>query len=306
MPTRIESKSAKAQTAPKTDAPSKKTKSSATSAAPKTETSWVSAKAKQAFQSAKKVAGQALADSGLLRTQMDNISGPQGMKVGKSFDTAQQSKAFFDQRLQKAEKFLKERGIEGQVVAKMVTCDMITVGGHAAVEHAEWQFFLVPKNDAAKTKTDANGVAFVGDKNQPKLTGLMDENAMTNWVKKETGQTGLLRSQDNPLFLGRLNLGEGGMGIYKAVPEYAEVGGQKYDTRHLESMVLVSPDKVRSSIDTVYKKLPGEWGEHGTCQQGVVATAESFGMDKGKVSKFINGLWLTRLKFGRTGNAKEV
>jgi hypothetical protein len=261
VPAKIDSKSAKSVAAPQSSAPASKAKAPAPSVAPKGEKSWgpaLSAKAKEAFQSTKKIAGQALADSELLRTQMDNISGPQGMKVGTSFDTPAQSKAFSDQRLQKAEKSLKERGIEGQVVAKMVTCDMIAVDRHAAVEHAEWQFFLVPKNDAAKTKTDANAVAFIGDENRPKLAGLMDENKMTDWVKKATGQTGLLRSQDNPLFFGRLNQGESGMGIYKAVPEYAEVGGQKYNPRHLESMVLVSPDKVRISIDAVYRKLPSE------------------------------------------------
>ncbi len=247
---------------------------------------------------------QAASDTGLLRTNMDNVSGPAGMKVGKSFDTPEQSKAFFDQRLKKAEAFLKARGMEGQVVAKMVSADMITVGGHAAVEHAEWQFFMVPKTDAAKAKPDSNGLLFIGDKNQPKLPGLLDEKKMTSWIKEQTGAPAdkLLRSKDNPLFLGRLNLGEGGAGLYTNTPEYAEVGGQKFKTRHLESMVLVSPERVKKAVDDVYTKLPGEWGQHGTCQQGVVATAESFGLDKSKFAKEINGLWLTRLKFGRTGN----
>jgi hypothetical protein len=247
---------------------------------------------------------QAASDTGLLRTNMDNISGPEGMKVGKSFDTPEQSKAFFDQRLKKAEAFLKARGMEGQVVAKMVSADMITVGGHAAVEHAEWQFFMVPKSDAAKAKPESNGLLFIGDKNQPKLPGLLDEKKMTSWVKEQTGAPAdkLLRSKDNPLFLGRLNLGEGGAGLYTNTPEYAEVGGQKFKTRHLESMVLVSPERVRKAVDDIYAKLPGEWGQHGTCQQGVMATAESFGLDKNKFAKEINGLWLTRLKFGRTGN----
>ncbi len=125
---------------------------------------------------------------------------------------------------------------------------------------------------------------------------------MTAWVKKETNHDPalLLRSKDNPLFLGRLNLGEGGAGMYANTPEYAEVGGQKFNTRHLESMVLDSPDQVHKAVDNFYQKLPGEWGDYGVCHQGVVATAESFGLDKAKFAQEINGLWLTRLKFGRT------
>jgi hypothetical protein len=245
-------------------------------------------------------------DTGLFRTAMDNLNGPDGMKIGRSFDTAEQSKAYFDERLQGAKKFLAERGLEGQVVAKLVSADMVTVAGQVAVEHAEWQFFLVPKSDAQKSKPDSTGLLFVGSQNRIELPGLLEEAAMTSWVKRETGQSQnhLLRSSENPLFLGRLNLGEGGMGIFPAVPEYAEVGGQRRDSRRLEGMVLVSPEQVKKTVDEVYLKLPGEWGDFGTCQQGAIATAESLGLDKVKVAHELKGLWITRAKYGRTGSYK--
>jgi hypothetical protein len=240
------------------------------------------------------------ADSGLLRTNVDNISGGPGMKVGRSFDTVAEGKAFFDQRLAGATTFLRKHGLEGQVVAKLVKADQITVAGHAAVQHAEWQFFLVPKTDINKVRAGAAGTIFVGGR-PPALPGLLDERRLTEWVKHKTGATGILRSEHNPLFLGRLNLGEGGMGVYKAVPEFAELGAQKYDSRHVVGLVVVDARKVHKAIDAGYAQLPGEWGESGTCQQGVMVTARSLGIDEDRVARELNGLWLTRLKFGRTG-----
>jgi hypothetical protein len=222
------------------------------------------------------------------------------MKVGRSLDTAAEGKAFFDERLAQANAFLRQHGLEGQVVAKLVKANQITVAGHAVVEHAEWQFFLVPKADLKKVRTDADGAIFVGGR-PPALPGLLDEGRMTDWVKEKTGAKGLLRSDHNPLFLGRLNLGDGGMGIYKRVPEFAELGGQQYSSRHVAGLVVVDRAKVHKAIDAGYAQLPGEWGKNGTCQQGAIVTATSLGLDEGRVAKEINGLWLTRLRFGRKG-----
>ena len=104
------------------------------------------------------------------------------MKVGRSFDTVAEGKAFFDQRLAGATTFLRKHGLEGQVVAKLVKADQITVAGHAAVQHAEWQFFLVPKTDINKVRAGADGTIFVGGR-PPALPGLLDERRLTEWVK---------------------------------------------------------------------------------------------------------------------------
>ena len=243
-----------------------------------------------------------LADTGLLRTNVDNVSGATGMKVGRSLDTAAEGKAFFEQRHAAASTFLRKHGLQGQVVAKLVKADQITVAGHAAVQHAEWQFFLVPTVDVKKARVGSAGTVFLGGR-PPELPGLLDERRLTEWVKQKTGVTGVLRSEHNPLFLGRLNLGEGGMGVYKAVPEFAEFGAQKYDSRKVVGLVVVDSHRVRAAIDAGYARLPGEWGQSGTCQQGVMVTARSLGLDEDRVARQINGLWLTRLKFGRTGSS---
>lgn len=209
-----------------------------------------------------------LSDTGLLRRSMDNRSGEAGLRVGSSFETAEQSVRFFDDRLRAAEAYLQERGLRGRVVGKMVSADMITVAGVDVIEHVEWQFFLLPETDAAQAQADDRGVVFLGRGPHPELPGLLDEERMTSWVKAQTGQEGLLRCSANPLFLGRLNNGEGGMGIFQGVPEYAEVGGQRYRTRDVLGLALLDPERVRGAIRAAHERLPGDWGKHGVCHQG--------------------------------------
>lgn len=242
-----------------------------------------------------------LSDTGMLRREPDNVSGPGGSVIGRSFDSAEESIACFDERLGSARAFLAARHQEGHVIGKLVTSDLWTVAGRDVVEHAEWQFFLVPKADAERARPDERGLVFLGRGPHPKLPGLLDERTMTDWVKGELRVSGLLRSRDNPLFLGRLNLGEGGMGVFDGVPEYAEVDGQRFRTREVLGAMLLSPERVRAAIEEGHRRLPGEWGEHGTCQQGSVVTAESFGLGRAEVAHHLHGLWLTRLRYGRAG-----
>jgi hypothetical protein len=184
----------------------------------------------------------------------------------------------------------------------MVTADMITVAGVDVIEHAEWQFFLLPEGDLADAPVDDRGLLFLGRGAKPELPGLLDEARMTEWVKAQTGQAGLLRCSANPLFLGRLNNGEGGMGIFTGVPEYGELGGQRYRTRELIGMAALSPERVRAAIRAGHERLPGGWGEHGVCHQGFTITADALGFEVPRVAHEVHGLWLTRLRYGRTGN----
>ncbi|MDP3504903.1 MAG: hypothetical protein Q8S33_31490 [Myxococcales bacterium] len=244
------------------------------------------------------------AQHGLFRVGMDNASPASNADATAYLTDKVQAKAHFDQRLEGAQKFLADRGMKGEVVAKLVTADIVNVGGMSPVEHAEWQFFLVPKAGGETWKSDSNGLLQRGASKTPP-PGMLDEKKLTEWVQSQgvkSEGSAFLRSSDNPLFLGRLNYGTAGSGMYTKVPDYAEVGGHKYDTRQVEGLAVTTPGKVRAAIDAMYTKQPGAYSTNGVCHQGAVLVADALGLDPVKdAARHIDSLWASRLKFGRAG-----
>jgi len=263
------------------------------------------------LRGARAVAGQAMkqaqqvaAERGLFRVGMDNASPTTNADKTAYLKDKGEAKAHFDQRLDEAQKFLAARGLKGEVVAKLVTADIVNVAGMSPVEHAEWQFFLVPKAGGETWKPEANGLLQRGA-SKTSQPGLLDEKKLTEWVQSQgvkSEGSAFLRSSDNPLFLGRLNYGTAGSGMYTKVPDYAEVGGHRYDTRQVEGLAVTTPGKVRAAIDAMYTKQPGAYSTNGVCHQGAVLVADALGLDPVKdAARQIDSLWATRLKFGREG-----
>ncbi|MDX2010484.1 MAG: hypothetical protein SFW67_09855 [Myxococcaceae bacterium] len=253
---------------------------------------------------AQRQAQQFAAQTGLFRVGMDNANPTSNADATAFVKDKASAHAHVDARLEKAQAFLTERGLEGQVVAKLVTADIVNVAGMDPVEHAEWQFFLVPKPKDGAFPAAENGLVQRG-KSKERLPGLLDEKALTAWVEAQgvrSEGSSFLRSSDNPLFLGRLNYGTAGSGLYTKVPDYAEVGGHRYDTRAVEGVALSSPEKLHAAVDALYTKHPGAYGTNGVCHQGAVLVAEALGLDPVKdAARHIDSLWASRFKFGRLG-----
>jgi hypothetical protein len=247
---------------------------------------------------------QVAAERGLFRVGMDNANPTSNADATAYIKDKKAALAHFDTRLAEAKSFLAKQGLEGEVVAKLVTADIVNVAGMDPVEHAEWQFFLVPKKAGETWKTDENGMLQNGKSKTPPK-GLLDENKLTEWVKQRGAKSegsSFLRSADNPLFLGRLNYGTAGSGMYTKVPDYAEVGGHAYDTRSVEGLALTTPEKARAAITAMYTKQPGAYGTNGVCHQGAVLVADALGLDPVKdAARHIDSLWASRFKFGREG-----
>jgi len=211
----------------------------------------------------------------------------------RTYDEAE--RAFLD-RLAAARAFLKKKGLEGVIVAKMVTADLWRSHGSSQAEHVEWQFFLVP---LAKGK-------------QPKKTGpwhaatsgLLNENRLMAWLKKQglgSSDAPFLRSEDNPLFLGRAAFGHQGSGLYTAVPDYAEVGGNRHGAREVEAIAVATPAGALKAIGALYDSHRRGYAKDGTCHQAAAVVGRTLGYEPHQIARKIQGMWGTRLLYGREG-----
>lgn len=240
-------------------------------------------------------AREAAASASMFRLGMDNRYPGPGADKTAYLSEAEAAHGYFDERKAAAEAYLAERGLNGTIVAKMVTADILNLGGGSPVEHAEWQLHMVPHEGEAPVQ---------GEFDPANAPGRFDENELQAFVEAEGAKTEgspILRSPDNPLFLGRLNYGTAGSGMYTQVPDYAEIGGHQYDTREVEMMTTVTTDQVSAAIDAMYDQQSRPYLGDGVCHQGAALAGQAFGLDPKDVASKVQSAWATRLKFGRTG-----
>ncbi len=238
---------------------------------------------------------QAAEQSGAFRVGMDNRFPGPGADRTAYISKEAAAQEYFGQRLEAARAFLREQGKEGTISAKLVTADIVNLAGQSPVEHAEWQLMLVPTVSGQR----------VGKEIDPKRApGMFDEKRLDSYVREQGARSPgspILRSEDNPLFLGRLNYGTAGSGMYNRVPDYAEIGGHKFNTREVEMIATASEEQIRSAISAMYSQQSRPYSVDGVCHQGAVLVGEKLGLDPGKVGTKIDSAWATNLKYGATG-----
>jgi len=238
---------------------------------------------------------EAAARTGIFRTGMDNRFPGPGADKTAYLTEQEQAQEYFSQRLEAARAYLREQGLEGTITAKLVTADIVNLAGQSPVEHGEWQLMMVPHAKGARVPKEID---------PKKAPGLFDEKRLDAFVRERGAKTPgspILRSQDNPLFLGRLNYGTAGSGMYTRVPDYAEIGGHKYNTREVEMMATASEKQVRAAIDTMYTQQSRPYSVDGVCHQGAALVGEQLGLDPNKVGAKIDSSWATNLKYGPKG-----
>lgn len=254
----------------------------------------VGARAAGAWSGAVEAAREGAARTGLFRLGMDNRFPGPGADTTAFLSEREEAQAYFDRRLAAARAYLQERGMEGTIAAKLVTADIVNLAGGSPVEHAEWQMHLVPNP----------GRAVDGRIDPKRAPGMFDERRLEEFVRSQGARSEgseILRSEDHPLFLGRLNYGTAGSGMYTKVPDYAEIGGHRYDTREVELMTTTDPEQVKASIDAMYAQQGRPYAVDGVCHQGAALVGQMLGLDPAEVASRVQASWATRLKFGRTG-----
>lgn len=206
---------------------------------------------------------------------------PRGGAVGKALPDPNSAIASFAARYEKAQEFLDARGMQGRLVAEVITADIATVGG-TVVEHSELHLVLAPVD--------------------PNTGKTLNAEQREEWMRQlyQRPEHQLVRSKDNPLFLTRLSMGPAGRGAFEAVPAYAEPGGTRYQTREVELAWEVTPSQVKDAIKDVYR-LPEGYAQGAVCHQATIAAARALGQPPERVAKLIAGVQFSRLAFGRTG-----
>ena len=209
--------------------------------------------------------------------------------------------AFVEARLASATAFLSRRKLPGVVVAKFVTSDLVDVRGKTVAEHAEWQFFLVPKPENPGRWREVRDGFIARTEAQSSYPGMLNATTLEDWVRAQ-GVDVRGMTEDNPLFLGRLQVTRSGTGLFTTVPEYADTGRKHLPATRVEAQVLCTPEKLHGAIDALYARFPGEYGEQGVCHQAAVVVGQALGVNARRhLEDKIAGFSVSSFLYGEDG-----
>ena len=209
--------------------------------------------------------------------------------------------AYLDARLARATEFLSRRKLQGAVVGKFVTVDLLDVRGRTVAEHSEWQFFLVPRPSNPARWREVRDGYIAREEAYAGYPGMLDATTLEDWVRAQGVEVRGM-TEDNPLFLARLQVTRAGTGLFTAVPEYADTGRSHLPVTRVEAQRVTTQETLHAAIDALYSHFPGSYGEQGVCHQAAMVVGRALGLDARKqLAGKISGFGVSEFVYGEDG-----